>query len=115
MEKCKTSFRVTSATQQLEKKILEATEYSQTVFQKKAIDYYINGDRKIDPRLQITAWSDPEYVKRDAVEQIYIDSGRKAILENIAAEQNCKLGTVLFQALLDYCVQQAGLLFPEEM
>ena len=51
----------------------------------------------------ITKWSDPQYIRRNALMPIYIDCEQKKELEDVAAEQGGKFSQAFFQAMISYC------------
>lgn len=100
-----TTFKITTSLQYLEGEILKKTGMLKTAFHKHAIQDFLAGDQKIEERLKIRRFSDPRYVKKDALEQIYLDSFYKEKLKEVAEREGCGITVVLFQALLDYCVK----------
>lgn len=94
----------------LQDEVLKLTGYTKTMYQYKAIQYFLDGDRKIDDRLKITATTDPLYVKRDTREQIYLDPVQHVEIKKVAAEEGVKISVVLFQAMLNYTCIQANIL-----
>jgi hypothetical protein len=78
-------------------------EVTQVVFIRRAIRYFLSGDKKIDSRIMITKWSDPQYIRRNALMPIYIDCEQKKELEDVAAEQGGKFSQAFFQAMISYC------------
>lgn len=78
-------------------------EITQVVFIRRAVRYFLSGDRKIDPRIMITKWSDPQYIRRNALLPIYIDCDQKEELEAVAAEQGGTFTQAFFQAMISYC------------
>ncbi len=79
-------------------------EISKTVvFPKRAIRYFMEGDRKIDPRILITQRSDPAYIERKALLTVYIEDEQRRQLEAVAEERGCNVSQVFFQVMLDYC------------
>lgn len=115
----KTTFNVTSSALELENVLLKKMDIPRTNFHRRMIDYYLKYDREVNPYLLIRKRSDPNYVKKDLVEQIYLDEDREKALMEIAERYSsegakCGTNTVLFQALLSYCVAQAPLVLGEE-
>lgn len=78
-------------------------EVTQVVFIRRAVRYFLSGDKKIDPRIMITKWSDPQYIKRKALLTGYIDVNQKEELEAVAAEQGGTFTQAFFQAMISYC------------
>lgn len=103
----KTTFNITSSLLELENQILENMDIPRTVFHKRAIDYFLTHGKEINERLLIKKRSHPQYVIKDATEQIYLDEDRKNKIKEIAEEYDCGITIVLFQILLDYCCLQA--------
>lgn len=99
----KTSFRISKSLYDLENIILSQMDIPRTVFHRRMIDYFIETGGAVTPRLLITRKADPDYVKRESTEQIYLDDVRRDQLERIAQKNGCRIGTVLFQAMLSYC------------
>lgn len=114
----KTTFNVTSSALELENILIKKMDILRTNFHRRMIDYYLAYDRTINPYLLIRKRSDPNYIKKDAVEQIYLDEDREKALMEIAErysakETKCGINIVLFQALLSYCVVQAPVVLGE--
>ena len=74
-----------------------------TTFHRRMIDYFLENE-EVHPYLLIKKTSDPNFVKRDAVEQIYLDEIRELKLEEVAERYKCRVGVLLFQALISYSV-----------
>ena len=106
----KTSFRVTKATLELENALIQKMDIPRTTFHRRMIDYYLEYDRTVKPQLLIRKMTDPNYIQKDEMEQIYL---REQLLLEVAEEQarvhqkKCGINIVLFQALLTYCVVMA--------
>lgn len=83
--------------------LIEREEINRVVFVRRAIRYYMESDRNIEPRLRITKRSDPDYVKRGAFVPVYLEQETREQLEWAAQEQNCTLSQAFFQAILNYC------------
>lgn len=103
----KTSFKLTKSLLDLECEILSHMDIPRTTFHRRAIDKFIREGGTINPRLLVTKRNDPQYVKKEEIEQIYLDEERENQLREIADQNNCTVSVVLFQALLDYCCMQA--------
>ena len=104
MKTKKTSFNLTKATLLLENEILNNMDISRATFHRRAINYFLENDGAVHPYLLIRDRSDPNYVHKDAMEQIYLDAEREsALLEVSRKNGNCGITTVLFQALMTYC------------
>lgn len=112
----KTTFEISSSVQEMENIIIKRMGIPRTVFHRWAIEYYLKYDRTIHPNLRIKTKKDPEYVIRDATEQIYLDEKNEEALLDIAEKYYGKrknIGTVLFQAMLTYCTVQAPIVLGE--
>lgn len=107
MKTKKTSFRVTSSALQFQNILVKAMDIPRTTFHKKMIDYFLKNEMGIHPSLLITNRTDPNYIKKDATEQIYLDVIREAELQKVAEKYGCKIGTILFQAMMEYSVSIA--------
>lgn len=109
----KTSFRVTKATLELENALIQKMDIPRTTFHRRMIDYYLEYDRTVKPQLLIRKMTDPNYIQKDEMKQIYLDEKREQLLLEGAEEQarvhqkKCGINIVLFQALLTYCVVMA--------
>lgn len=109
----KTSFLVTSSLYLLEEKVIKAMDIPRTTYQRRAVLDFLKGDRIINERLLIVSRSHPDYVKKDYLEQIYIDEEIYNQLKEVAQENINDKGkpihvtTVLFQAMLDYTSKMA--------
>lgn len=82
----------------------EKEEITRKVFVKRAIRFFMAGDRKLDARTLLTKRTDPEYVKRDVLFSVILDQEQHQELEEIAEERGCRPAQVFFQCLVDYCV-----------
>ena len=105
----KTSFVVNESLQLLEQNVLDKTGIPRTLLHNKAFAEFLKGERYVQPRLLIKKKSDPGYVRRDKIEQAYIESEIKADFQRIAKEKKCTASDLYFQALLDYCCKQIKL------
>lgn len=110
----KTTCKVTNATLLFENELLKRMDIPKTAFHRRMFDYAIENGLDIHPRLRITDWRDPDYIKRDVMEQIYIDPVREAKLKKIAQENGCTISTVYFQALMTYCAYIAPYVIEED-
>lgn len=103
-----TSFNITTSVKYLEIEILKSTGLPQTVFHRKAIDYFLINNPTIDDELKITRRSDPKYVKKSVTERIYLDSEREKAIIDVARREGTKKTIVLFQALMNYCLKNVN-------
>lgn len=113
------TFYITKNLNVLTKYLVQREEVTKIVFLRRAIRYFLAGDQKIDPRIEISKRTDPEYIKRDVLFPVYLDSKEKEILENLAEEKHCRESQVFFQILLDYCsflisLDDGGIYFNKE-
>lgn len=108
----KTTFKITASLLALENEILGNMDIPRTTFHRRAIDYFLQNGNGIHARLLITKRDHPDYVKKEATEQIYLDDRRKELLKIIAEKYGCGVTIVLFQVLLDYCCVQAPIVLP---
>lgn len=107
----KSTFSVTPAVQEAEKEVLKITRLSRTMYHRLALERYLGQeDPKINPKLLIRKKTDPRYVRRNAVEPVYLSEEHRAGLEKIAKQYDTNIGTVFLQALLEYTVIQTELL-----
>ena len=83
----KTSFRVTKATLELENALIQKMDIPRTTFHRRMIDYYLEYDRTVKPQLLIRKMTDPNYIQKDEMEQIYLDEKREQLLLEVAEEQ----------------------------
>ena len=113
----KTSFGITRSALELENLILSNMDIPRTVFHRRMIDYYLKYDGTIHPNLLIKERSNPQYVHKDKMEQIYLDEERETGLMEIVKKYDGKIGisAVLFQALLTYCIVQAPIILGEDI
>lgn len=105
----KTSFVVNESLQLLEQNVLDKTGIPRTLLHNKAFAEFLKGERYVQPRLLIKKKSDPGYVRREKIEQAYIEAEIKAEFQRIAKEKKCTASDLYFQALLDYCCKQIKL------
>lgn len=110
MGKRLTTFNITAALKCLEMLIIEKTELPKTLFQKRAIQDFLAGDRVVSERIKIRSIKNPQYIKKDVTESIYLDADLEAELQEVAKDQQCGLTHILFQALLDYCIKCSDLI-----
>ena len=79
--------------------LIEREELTKVVFIRKAVRFFLNGDRVIDPRVMIPR-GEPNYISRSAIISSYIDVEQKRELEDIAWSQGSNFSAALYQALL---------------
>lgn len=103
----KTSFKVTQSALEFENLLLEHMDIPRTAFHRKMIDYFVKNEIEIHPYLLIGSSADPHYVRKTAVEQIYLDEVREKKVLDIAERYGCRIGTVLFQAMMSYSIHIA--------
>ena len=83
--------------------LVEREELTRVVFVRKAIRYFLEGDRKIDPRILETRRNSPDYIPRNTVFTSYIDPEQRAIMEEIGKSQGGNFSKAFFQAIIYYC------------
>ena len=103
----KTSFAVTRSALDFEKLILSYMDIKRTTFHRKMIDYYFKNQIRVHPYLLISDKTDPHYIRKKAVEQIYLDSVREEKIQKEAEMYGCRTGVILFQAMMSYCLAVA--------
>ena len=81
--------------------LIEREELTKVVFIRKAVRFFLNGDRVIDPRVMIPR-GEPNYISRSAIISSYIDVEQKRELEDIAWSQGSNFSAALSQALLEF-------------
>ena len=81
--------------------LIEREEITKFVFIRKAVRYFLSGDRVIDKRVMIPR-GEPNYISRSALITSYIDIDQKKELEDIAWSQGSNFSAALYQALLEY-------------
>ena len=81
--------------------LIEREELTKVVFIRKAVRFFLNGDRVIDPRVMIPR-GEPNYISRSAIISSYIDVEQKRELEDIAWSQGSNFSAALYQALLEF-------------
>ena len=69
--------------------LIEREEITKVVFIRKAVRYFLSGDRVIDKRVMIPR-GEPNYISRSALITSYIDIDQKKELEDIAWSQGSK-------------------------
>lgn len=112
----KTSFPVTESALQFENILLSHMDIPRTIFHRRMIDFYFENNIKLHPYLLIADRKDPNYIKKKAVEQIYLDEERLKKIEAEAERYGCRIGAILFQALISYSVAIAEeVLGPENL
>ena len=81
--------------------LIEREEITKVVFIRKAVRYFLSGDRIIDKRVMIPR-GEPKSISRSALITSYIDIDQKKELEDIAWSQGSNFSAALYQALLEY-------------
>lgn len=102
-EKKITSLKITKSTKMLMDILIQQMDIPRTFFHRRAIDYFLENHLEIQPELLIRERSNPKYVKKDAVETLYLDDARKEKLKKIAEENGCGYTVVVFNAFMVYC------------
>lgn len=105
MEKKKvTTYSITSGLKDLIVKYLGITGISATTLYENAIiAFYKSEDWHIMDKLLITQKSNPEYVKRDVYERVYVNKTMSNMIDEIAAyNHHCSNSIVFFYAVLLY-------------
>lgn len=105
-----TTIKITTTILYIEDKLLECTGLTRAAFHRKAIDSFLSGSQEVDDDLKITATTDPRYVKKTTRDRVYLDDDRRRELEMAAEKNGVGITIVLFQAILDYCLQESYLL-----
>lgn len=108
-----TTIRVTTTLKRMEELILEESGLSKAAFHRRAIDAFVKNNGVVDAQLKIKAKTDPRYVKKPERELVYLDEERKQLLERIALRENTGITIVLYQAIMDYCIEMKKIL-PED-
>lgn len=114
MSSKQTSFKVTRSALEFENLLLEHMDIPRTTFHRKMIDYFVKNEIEIHPYLLIGSKADPHYVKKTAVEQIYLDEVREKQVLDVAERYGCRIGTVLFQAMMAYSIHIAPAVLGKE-
>lgn len=110
-----TSIKITTNVAYMQKEILKVSGLSKTVFHRRAIDHFLEGDMIIDKELKITKRTDPGYVRKPIMEHVYLDAERRRKLESAAAATGVGITTLILQAIMDYCVEMAQILPAETL
>lgn len=107
----RTTFSITAKLAEMENKILQETGLTRAAYHRKAIQKYLDQECPgINERLLIRQKCNPEYVRKSVVEPVYLSSEDREALEKIAKNYKTTIGTVFFEAMLEYTVLQAELL-----
>lgn len=104
MEEKLTSFKMTTSCKKFQDALIKESGIKKNVFQKRAIDYFISTGGDIKDELKVTNYKDEKYICKQAKEQVYLDDNRRSSLELIAHNNEVGITTVLFQAMLNYCM-----------
>lgn len=83
--------------------LIEREDLTKVSFCRRAIEYYLAGNRYIDTRILNRKKSSPEYIRRGTLFSVYLDDKQKAELEKVAEDKNCTVSDVFFQVLIDFC------------
>ena len=100
----KTTFAVTADALKFENLLLKHMDIPRTTFHRRMISYFFKNEIEVHPYLLITEKKAKNYVKKDAVEQIYLDERQKARIKDEANKYGCRIGLILFQAMMSYCI-----------
>lgn len=76
---------------------------TKTAFTEKAIQIFLDGDRKIQPELLITEKTNPNYISRDVLANARIREDHYEAVVEIANEYHCSYAIILYQALKNFC------------
>lgn len=104
MKTKRTTFAVTESALQFENVLIKEMDIPRTTFHRKMIDYFLENEIEVHPNLLIRKTSDPNFVKREAMEQIYLDEIRELKLAEVAEQYGCRVGVLLFQAMISYSI-----------
>ena len=77
--------------------LVEREEMKKVVFVKRAIRDFMQGERKIDERVLITARTDPMYIERNKMVTVELDEEQREQLLVVARENGCNQSQVFFQ------------------
>lgn len=110
-----TSIKITTTVAYMQKEILKVSGLNKTVFHRKAIDHFLEGDMIIDKQLKITKWTDPGYIRKPILEHVYLDEERRRKLESATAVTGVGITTLILQAIMDYCIEMAKILPAETL
>ena len=107
MQRKLTSFRVNKSLKILISELMKRDGCTKHYIHYQAIKhFYDSADHQVYPRLLISRSSDPDYVKRDCKEQVYVTDEMQNMLEELSVYNQCTLGTVFFHALLIYVAEK---------
>ena len=109
-----TTIKITSTAKCLEEAICKATGMPKAEFHRRAIDSFLEKGGKVEEDMKITAKTDPRYIKKEERDLIYLDDERREQLEKVLLREKTKITTVLFQAILDYCMEMCDTV-PEDV
>ena len=114
----KTTFAVTSDALKFENLLLSRMDIPRTTFHRRMmfyttvggwmIAYFFKNEIEVHPYLLITEKKDKNYVNKDAVEQIYLDEQQEVRIKDEANKYGCRIGVILFQAMMSYCIAIAS-------
>jgi|GEM_PF-3039332 len=114
MEIVRTSVFITKSTSLVAHEISKKTGITYVRLQNMIVESFLDGERKINPRLEIRAWTDPDYVKRTFREQFGLTPENYKLIKRFADDNGYRIGTVLFQAMLDFVGEWAVRLWTED-
>lgn len=78
---------------------------SKTSFINMALKKFLRSERLINPEFLIEKRTDPNYVPRPEMDQVYILPEINEELEAVAAYYKCAKAIIVFQALYDMCYE----------
>lgn len=109
-----TSFNVTSSTRTVALEIVKELGTKYKTFQTAMVKFWLEGDHKIAPRLEITSYTDPEYVRKDYREHILLEDEDNEMIEYYAEKLGVTKSIILFQAMIDFTIYWTGRLWTRE-
>lgn len=97
------SFYITQGVKDGIQLLVERTDIPKTRLYNRAYKNFLEKrDRTIDPRIKIKKRSDPQYIRRDVLVNDYIVKDLYIEMKEVAKENECSVGCVLYAALVSY-------------
>lgn len=84
-------------------KLSKEQEVTKVVFVKRAVNFFLEGDLEIDPRLYITKRSDPNYIARETMFTVWMEDEQRDNLKIVANIKGIPVSAVFFQCMVEYC------------
>ena len=103
MKKDHTTFCITKELKDIMDYLISREDIPSTLFLKRALKMFLDGDRKVDDRVLIKKRTHPDYIRRDTPIGNYVDPEQMQQIRELEKERGYNKSQIVFQALLEYC------------